>query len=125
MIEMSDKNDTAEMFNDQCDYLDVPDSLLEALPAHVTTPPRKAIMETRILSLLELPESASEGEVYQAIKELKDRLELAESKVLEMEAERFVAENKEHVSDAEGLKSLYIKHGKEVASEFLKVFAQA
>ena len=75
----------------------------------------------RILSLLGLPHDASEAEVYQAVKGLKDRLAEAESRLLQIEIEEVVAQNKACISDMEGFKKLYVEHGKDVAIAFLKV----
>lgn len=78
-------------------------------------------METRVLSLLNLPDNASESEVYQAVKELKDRLALTESKLIEIGVEKFMQENRERIADPEAFKRLCITHGKEVATAFLNV----
>ena len=75
----------------------------------------------RILTLLGLSQEASEAEVYQAIKDLKDSLSDAESRLLQIEIEQVVAQNKASISDMEGFKRLYIEYGKDVAIAFLKV----
>lgn len=75
----------------------------------------------RILTLLGLSQEASEAEVYQAVKDLKDRLTDAESRLLQIEIEEVVAQNKACISDMEGFKKLYVEHGRDVAIAFLKV----
>lgn len=80
---------------------------------------------SRIIELLQLSQDASESEVYQAVKDLKDRLAAAESKLIQIEADEFVAQNKERICDEEGFKRLYIKYGKDIAQGFLKVFTSS
>ena len=75
-----------------------------------------------VLTLLELPNDASASEVYQAVKKQKEHLAAMEAKLLQIEADEFVAANKERVFDPEGFKQLYIKYGKDVAERFLRVF---
>ena len=82
-------------------------------------------MESRILPLLGLREDASEAEVFQAVKELKDKLIVAENKLLQIEADDFIFQNRERISDAEGFKRLYITHGKEVAKAFLQAITDS
>ena len=75
----------------------------------------------RILSLLGLPQETSETEVYQAVKDLKDRLTEAESRLLQIEIAEVLAQNNANISDIEGFKKLYVEYGKDVAIAFLKV----
>ncbi len=75
----------------------------------------------RILSLLELPQEASEAEVYQVVKDLKNRLAEVESRLLQIEIADVLAQNNAYISDMEGFKKLYVEHGKDVAIAFLKV----
>lgn len=75
----------------------------------------------RILSLLGLSQEASEAEVYQAVKDLKDSLADAESRLLQIEIEQVVAQTNACISDMEGFKKLYVEYGKDVAIAFLKV----
>ena len=75
----------------------------------------------RVLSLLGLPQEASEAEVYQVVKDLKDRLAEAESRLLQIEISDVIAQNNAYISDMEGFKKLYVEHGKDVAVAFLKV----
>ena len=104
---------------------DIPDSLIDLLPSPTLPNQQEEIMESRILPLLGLPEDASEAEVFQAVKDLKDKLIVAENKLLQIEADDFISQNRERISDAEGFKRLYITHGKEVAKAFLQAITDS
>ena len=54
-----------------------------------------------------------------SVKNLISRLQIAETTLLHIEADKAVEENKSRIANPEEFKKLYVKHGRDIAMSFL------